>query len=271
MTAWNRKGVGGPPWKLSRCWCSLLLLTVLGGCARPASLETRGRLQQIQANFDRSQTADDFLRVAAEYQEVLDGGWRSAAVLFNQGNAFMRAQQRGRAVACYRQAIRDWPQNPYVKANLRAAGQGVRLLRDPWWRNLLFWQSWLGYRAKFQAMFAFACVACASGCAALCATRDSRRQGCRRMAAAALGICFVAALTAAGDWYCYEALRHGAVVVPETLLRKGNGEDYEVAWQTPLRDGDEFTVLESRGDWLLVSVGGGEQEGWIRQAETVQY
>ena len=38
---------------------------------------------------------------AAKAQEILDAGVTSGVVLYNQGNAFMRAGQTGRAIACY--------------------------------------------------------------------------------------------------------------------------------------------------------------------------
>ena len=83
-------------------------------------------------------------------QEILDRGLLSGAVLYNQGNAFMRAGQRGRAIAAYRQArrylgpIRSWRPiwpTPWEISPAR---------RRPLVEHLLFWQDWISYPAKFQ-------------------------------------------------------------------------------------------------------------------------
>ena len=55
------------------------------------------------------------------YQAILDRGYVSGVVLYNQGNAFMRAGQRGRAVAAYRQARRYLGPDPFLEANLAYA------------------------------------------------------------------------------------------------------------------------------------------------------
>ena len=44
--------------------------------------------------------------------------------------------------------------------------------------------------------------------------------------------------------------RHG-VVTHETIARKGIGKDYEPAFDQPLKDGAEFTVLSENGDWIF--------------------
>ena len=103
----------------------ILLLTVLSawtaGCARSPDMESAQQFQAAQATFDAAETPEDFLRAAGLYQAILDRGYQSGAVLYNQGNAFMRAGQRGRAIACYRQAQRYRPRDPYLDHNLRYA------------------------------------------------------------------------------------------------------------------------------------------------------
>ena len=60
------------------------------------------------------------------YQSLLDRGIRSGAILYNQGNAFMKAGHRGQAIAAYLEAKRYLPRNPYLDANLRFAQGGAR-------------------------------------------------------------------------------------------------------------------------------------------------
>ncbi len=61
--------------------------------------------------------------------------------------------------------------------------------------------------------------------------------------------------------------RHG-VVTTETIARKGIGKDYEPAFDQPLKDGAEFTVLSQNGDWILGHFEG-IGDGWLRREHTV--
>jgi hypothetical protein len=62
--------------------------------------------------------------------------------------------------------------------------------------------------------------------------------------------------------------RHG-VVTRETIARKGIGRDYEPAFDQPLKDGAEFTVLAETGDWIFGHFEG-IGDGWLRRVHTVQ-
>ena len=64
----------------------------------------------------------------------------------------MRAGERGRAIASYRQAKRYRPRDPLLDANLRAALQGKEppSFSRPLIEYLFFWQNWVSYQAKFQ-------------------------------------------------------------------------------------------------------------------------
>ena len=110
---------------LQRGSVAILLVTLLAAHRRaapgrrtPALAQT---FQAAQQAFDKAQTPDDFLRAASLYQEILDAGLVSGAVLYNQGNAFLRGGHRGRAIACYRQAQRYRPRDPWLDHNLRCA------------------------------------------------------------------------------------------------------------------------------------------------------
>ena len=95
-----------------RAACLLLGLLACAGCGQIASLETARAFQQAQEVFDRAQSPDDYLKAAARYQSIRESGVVSGAVLYNQGNAYMRAGQRGRAIAAYREALRYRPRTP---------------------------------------------------------------------------------------------------------------------------------------------------------------
>src|SRR3972149_3770731 len=93
-------------------------LLVLPGCTYSLDPSLAQKFQAAQAAFDRAAKPEDFVKVASMYQEMIDDGAVSGAMFYNQGNAWMRARQPGRAIAAYRQAQRYLPRNPYLQANL---------------------------------------------------------------------------------------------------------------------------------------------------------
>ena len=125
-------------------------LVLLSGCSRPLDLDSSRLFQEAEKTFAAAKSPDEFLKAAAMDQEILDRGQISGAVLYNQGNAFMQAAQRGRAIAAYRRARRYLGPDPLLEANLSyALGNQPAVRRRPLVEYLLFWQDWLSYPDKF--------------------------------------------------------------------------------------------------------------------------
>ena len=140
--------------------------------------------------------------------------------------------------------------------------------------TVLFWQNWLSYPEKFYLGAAAALATFAAAVASLFAA--SRLF--RRLTWAGLALTAVLAFSAAYDWQRFDHTRHGVVIQPQTVARKGNGPSYEPAFNEPLREATEFRVVEPRGDWLLIQLPG-DGEGlndqkagvWIEQKAAVTY
>jgi hypothetical protein len=240
----------------------LIVAAAGASCGRGPDREVSRRLQEAQAAFLEAAAPEDYLHVAALYQEVLDGGFVNGAVLFNQGNAFMRAGKKGRAVAAYRRAERYRARDPNLAANLelalgRPAAPGRRTLLD----HFFFWQRWLSYAEKFRVAAAAGGLALLFGLWGLLAGRSTLR---RSATLAALFLTTLLSASAALDWYRYDVVGQGVVVAVETVARKGNAESFASAFSAPLKEGTEFTLREDRGDWLRIRLTGG-LEGWIRR------
>lgn len=189
--------------------------------------------------------------MAGSYQQLLDEGLESSAVLFNQGNAFMRADRPGEAIASYRQALRLNPRHPAIRANLEAAlGETEQSEQPPdLFHRVFFWQDALSYAEKFALTTLLICLTAAAGLA----MRFRRHPVATRACWAAGTLTILSLISTLHDWYHFEHVRHG-VVITETLARKGNGASYEAAFNQPLGAGTEFTVREQRGDWLHVDL-----------------
>ena len=92
----------------------------------------------------------------------------------------------------------------------------------------------------------------------------------RRTAWIFLVLTGVAAFSAGYDWYRFDSVRRGVVVVDEVTVRKGNAESYEPAFTEPMTEGMEFRLVERRGSWLQIELSNGNR-GWVPEDTVVTY
>jgi hypothetical protein len=244
-----------------------LMLLFVSGCARSVEPQMAQKFQAAQTAFERAAQPEDFAKVALMYQEMIDDGTVSGAVFYNQGNAWMKAKQTGRAIAAYRQAERYIPRNPYLEANLQnALGSGASA-RWSVIETIVFWQNWLSYPEKF---YCSACAAMLTFCFAVVALFSQRQRLWRRLILGGIVVTLVAVISTGYDWYRFDYIVHGVTTQADVVARKGNSESYEPALNEKMPEGTEFRLLEKRGDWLLIRLPGG-QEGWIAEAAAVKY
>jgi tetratricopeptide (TPR) repeat protein len=217
--------------------------------------------------FDTAKTPQDYRESAALLESLLANGFRNGAVYYNLGNAYFRAGEYGRSIAAYRKAKPYRPRDPYLEANLRQAlaiAPG-RLPEPPpsWWTHVLFWSGWLSFPEKAYSAFAGFVLAALAASAAVIV----RRPRAYWISAALVLVAGVLTLDACLAYAEMSGTRHG-VVTGETIARKGIGKDYEPAFDQPLKDGAEFTVLSEHGDWIFGHFEG-IGDGWLRREHTV--
>lgn len=254
----------------ARAAVAAVFLCLTGGDHAPDH-DLRQQFQAAQRAFDSADSPQDFLRVAAAYQAILDRGFVSAAVLYNQGNAFLRAEQYGRAIAVYRQAQRYWPRDGRVQHNLRlalaacdpTAGDELpgEMISSPFW----MWQNRVSYREKFLLLAIVGGVAFT-----IAVVRLFRPGRGRALFAVALGVMLLLGASAAFDFVRFQWMQHGVVISDGTIARHGNSEAYEPAMNKALSEGTEFRVLEQRSRWLAIETADG-QRGWIPANQAVVY
>lgn len=249
----------------SRILLALIALIFLSSgesfAAEPGTRE-RTFLRALEV-FDAAKTPQEYRESAAMFESLLADGFRNGAVYYNLGNAYFRAGQYGRAIAAYRKAKAYRPRDPYLDANLRQALSVApgRLSEppSPWWSHVLFWTGWFSFPEKAYAAFAgFLLAALAAGAALM-----FRRQRVYWCCAALLLIAVVVSVDAGLAYADVNWSRH-AVVTDETIARKGIGKDYEPAFDQPLKDGAEFTILSEKEDWIFGHFEG-IGDGWLRR------
>ena len=251
----------------------LIVLGLLtGGCSGTPDLESSRQFQNAEQAFSRATGPADFARVARQYQQINSGESLSSAVLYNEGNAWMRAGETGRAIASYRQAQRYRPRDPYLAANLQnalAASAGSTRSGDASGiaGYVFFWQDWLSYPEKFTTtttLLAVTLIIC------LLSQLSRIHVLFRRLSVATAALFLLMVFSTAWDWHRFEETTHGVVIVDKSLARKGNSESYESAFTDPLNEGTEFVVLEERADWLHVQIADAGT-GWLQKRKVVTY
>ncbi|HEY2251150.1 MAG TPA: tetratricopeptide repeat protein [Planctomycetaceae bacterium] len=250
---------------MARIIPALLALALLSPAAaiaaEPGSRE-RTFLRALEI-FDAARSPQEYAESAAQLESLLADGFRNGAVYYNLGNAWFRAGQYGRAIAAYRKAKAYRPRDPYLDANLRQALSVApgRLTEPPpaWWTHVLFWSGWLSFPEKAYAAFALFLLATLAACAALLLRRPRVYW-----ISAVLVLCAAVMSIDAGLAYADITSSRHAVVTDETIARKGIGKDYEPAFDQPLRDGAEFTILSESGDWVFGHFEG-IGDGWLRR------
>jgi tetratricopeptide (TPR) repeat protein len=231
--------------------------------AREESFAERQRvfLQAVET-FESAKTPDDFRRSAELFESLVHNGLQSGIAFFNAGNAYFKSGDFGKAILCYRKAQQYRPRDPYLHANLQQAlssSPGRHVSQSvPLWKRLLFWGEWLSLSEKTN-------VATSAGVlAAVFAFLGYWRKSTLGiwLAAIAFGVSLAFAVEyvlSSPDWL---ATPH-AVVVTETIARKGTDDSYEPAFDRPLQDGAEFDVLDSTKGWTFGHFEG-IGDGWVK-------
>lgn len=218
--------------------------------------------------FDAAKKPSDYVQAGQTWNGIQSDDFQSGTMYYNAGNAYMRAGQFGRAIAAYRKAKLYRPRDPFLDANLRqaltAAPGKLADAPAPSWALVFFWTTWLSVPEK---MYGAAGVG-ALGALLMLAGFAMRK---RSFYWASAGVSVVALLLAVDASFAYTeaTASNRAVVVSETVARKGMGETYEPAFNQPLKDGAEVTVQERNGGWVLANVPG-IGTGWIRREQLAE-
>ena len=247
-------------------WLRGLLSIAIFGCfstAKGADSSDRLRIfAQALETFDRAKTPDEYRQAAHLLESLLTDGFQSGVVYYNLGNAYYRAGEFGRAILHYRKAKLYRPRDPYLESNLQQAlamAHG-RLAESPkaWWIHVLFWNEWISFSTKILLVtigLAGASVLVFIGFY----FRITTTYWISSIAVLAFGAVGIDAALSSPELLGVKR----AVIVGETIARKGTGSDFEPSFTKPLEDGAEFTVLNETDGWTFGHFQG-VGDGWVR-------
>jgi len=216
--------------------------------------------QNAQSAFD----AGEYRQSAALYEKLLDSGVRSGTIYYNLGNAWAKADEPARAIAAYYLARRYMPNDPHLNVNLRTVltSNGGTPPASENSLVLLFWQDWVGYETKIWVSLALAMLTFLGSVFCLFRQIKWLKRG-----TIVLAIFTAIALLSVGyDWYRFEGVER-VMVTAGALPRKGNSQQYEPVFVSPVPFGTLAVVLDERGGWYSLRFPGG-QEGWLLQSQT---
>ena len=229
--------------------------------ADPTSDRQRDFMRAIEL-FDRAKSPAEFRESAAVFESIVADGFCNSAVYYNLGNAYYRAGDFGLAILNYRKAKPYRPNDPLLEANLQqallSAPGKIAEPPKPWWLYVIFWNDSLAYPTRVKIALVSLAVVPVIGLLSVFFYR-------RYLIWLAGGIMVIAVLFSidAGLNSPETMNEKRAVITGETVARKGIGKDYEAAFDSPLKDGAEFTVLDEINGWTFGHFNG-IGDGWVR-------
>jgi tetratricopeptide (TPR) repeat protein len=257
-------------------------VAALAGGAAPGVAEVARPLAEADTRLDREEAplgverASEVYReanalyaegvydgAARRYERIVGGGIENADVRYNLANAYFKSGALGRAVLNYERALRLDPGHEDARANLEFVRE---LLADR--------QASVGGPMS-ELLEAASAGATPSRLAALASllyfvlvaalTVGILRgavTGWSARLAVVTGILLVVVCGAlAARLYQERSIREAVILAQEVAVRTGPGEDFVLEFR--LHEGTKVRAREERGDWIRVSVGGTDLEGWL--------
>ncbi|MEP3480706.1 MAG: hypothetical protein ABJZ55_15755 [Fuerstiella sp.] len=243
-----------------------VLFASSGAIAMATDEARQTEFQLLERKFQQAQTQSDFIEVATAYESLKGPATSSASVLFNQANAWLKAEEFGRAIAGYRQAIKLQPADTGIRSNLKLAFRKANHAM-PQSRILdyaFFWNHW--FTRSTLAMLITLLVVAAAVLFVFNRSSPLCRTGFRILAALAVVLIASFVLKVKDENFTV----HGVVIADSSDAKKGPAASYESAYSNALTDGQELTVIDQQQDWLHVEVSG-IGSGWLPKSDVVLY
>ncbi|MFH1377420.1 MAG: tetratricopeptide repeat protein [Planctomycetota bacterium] len=223
--------------------------------------------------YHNAKTESDYLAAADAYRRILRSDGVSASVLNNLGNAWIRAERIGPAIAAYSRALRYAPRDGRVRANLDRAVNLSSADRPASpasiWDSVFFWQDHLspdgiGRLAAIAAACAFI--------AALPLAFNKKFPYAKSIIIVAL-LASSALFASALRRYSQYREPRGVVAVMNAKAYSNDSFDSHPAFQKPLPEGTMFDVVARRNGWTRATFRStaGTASAWLRDEDVILY
>lgn len=244
----------------------VLLMAVSSAVVSAAPGDMSSDFRKLEEQFQQAQSNAEFAGVANGYEALKEQNGTSVSVLFNQANAWFKAEELGRAIAGYRQALRLAPGDAAIRSNLKlAVKKGGHSLAQPTAVDYaFFWKDRITTSAL--AILITGLLLLAAALFLLNRKSSLGRLTLRILTTVTLILIASFALKVSEE----QPAAHGVVVVDSSDARKGPATSYESAFSSPLTDGREFTVVRQQKGWVEVHING-IGSGWIPESDVLVY
>ena len=239
----------------------LILVTSFALCSQ--SLKA-SEWKDAQASFQQAQETSNpqlYSQAALLYEIVAKQNKQPATAWYNSGNAWFHAGELGRSIVAYRQAQTLSPWNQEIKANLISArslvATEVPLTQNTWERIPLI-------TLKFTTLGSLIILSLLS----IYFIRYRKRTLYK--SSITFAVLFISLLTTTSIKIAQQRPQ-GVIITNKVNSKKGPSYAYANAFDNSLRDGLEFSLLETRNNWHHIQLHD-KRQCWIpaTQAELIE-
>ncbi len=205
-----------------------------------------------------------YLNAADLFIQIIHNGVKNSDIYYNLGNCYYQANDYPRAVLQYRRALVYAPNDEKIHSNL-AAAQRMLNLQDPQQKESGIFDTIMAYNSKIPLVVKeyFNKISYVLFWGGLIGFLYFRRKVARKKFLLMAIAWWLSLVAVSGMSYLATTSADGVILDSEVIARKGDGANYEEAFLKPLDAGTEFTLVESRGDWLKIKLNSGN-ECWVR-------
>ncbi len=234
----------------------------LGGISPARGEIGRAEVPAIFREGNALYEREDYSGAAARYRKIVEGGWESAPVYYNLGNAYFKQNRLGEAILNYRRAQNLAPRDPEVNKNLEYAREAVRdditeLPTGIWsraGRTLAGWLSleeWIGITSAIYFLTFFWLLA-------VIVFRPLRKFSPAILKTLLPALVVSAALAFLA--YSHYRVPRGIILAEAVAIRYGPLETDAAAFN--LHMGTEVRVVRERNGWYQIALPDGTS-GWL--------
>jgi tetratricopeptide (TPR) repeat protein len=242
----------------------LLILALVLASMRPVTSAFADPATDFDA-ANRLYEEGKYSAAEAAYDKLLANGTVSEALYFNRGNAFLKMNRLGRAIASYREAERLSPRDRQLHANLHIARTHARGGTPD---QTLHWSDWLGILSLNE----WTCLtAIAFWLLFIFLIFGQWRPGLKeklRNGVLASGLALLIFGIGLGTSLHGFMTPSAIVVAGEADARNGPLDESQSIFK--VRDGAELDVVDHKNGWLQVT-DAAQRTGWLRQNQVILF
>ncbi len=222
--------------------------------------DVSGLFQNANLAYDQG----EYEKAIQLYQKIIQSGVRNARLYYNLGNAHFRNKEKGLAILSYKKALKLNPRDEDTKINLsfvnlftidKIEKKNSPLISKLFFsiRNLATLDEWTLFASGLYFLGMIFLI--------LFVLTRKAKGGFLTLIFFFLILFLLACIFLGSKIYSETVIKRGIVVVPESEVRSGPGEDYTL--QFNVHEGLEFLIKGEKEGWYLISLPTSAR-GWLK-------